>query len=84
MKGIMSSIKNSFANLIDQTDRGKGAIETLLRAGLSIRAAWVGYITCGLFLSIVYISSFYFLLSFSPVFIRISQSKTTDMKLVNA
>ena len=84
MKGIMGNIKKSFANLIDQNDRGNEAVETPLGIGLSIYAAWVGYIICSLILSIAYISSFYFLLSFSLVFIRISQSKTTDAKLVNA
>jgi hypothetical protein len=84
MKGIMGNRKNSVANLIDQNGRGNEAIETPLRIGLPIYAAWVGYIICSLFLSIAYISSFYFLLSFSLVFIRISQSKTTDTKLVNA
>jgi hypothetical protein len=84
MKGIMGDIKKSFSNLIDQNGRGNGTIETPLKIGLSIYAAWVGYIICGLFLSIAYISSFYYLLSFSLVFIRISQSKTTDTKLVNA
>ena len=80
----MGDIKNSFPNLIDQNGVGYGAIETPLEIGLSIYAAWVRYIICSLFLSNAYISSFYYLLSFSLVFIRISQSKTMDTKLVNA
>ena len=80
----MGDIKNSFSNFIDQNGGENGAIETPLEIGLPIYAARVGYIICDLFLSIAYISTFYYLLSLSLVFIRISQSKTTDMKLVNA
>jgi hypothetical protein len=84
MKGIMGDIKNSFCNLIDQNGVGNGAMEAPLKIGLPIYAAWVGYIICGLFLPIDDISSFLFVLFFSLVFIRISQSKITDTKLVNA
>lgn len=83
MKSIMGDIKNSFSNLVDQNGVGNGAIETPLEIDLFICAAWVGYILCGLFLSIAYISSIYFILSFSLIFIRIYQSKTTDTKLAN-
>ena len=84
MKRIMGNVKNTFASLIDRYGRGNGPIEKPLIINLPIFAARVGYIICSLFLSIAYILSLYFLLSFSVVFIRISQSETMHAKLVNA
>ena len=84
MKGIMSNIENSLINLIGQNGRGTDANATPPGIGLSIYAAWVKYTIYSLLQSISYILSFYSLLSFSLVLIRIFESKTTDTKLVNA
>lgn len=62
-------------NVMLKTENYKSINNSFLINGSAIVGSWTGYVVSGSFLSAAYISSFYFLLALSTVFIKIASSK---------